>query len=417
MSVTKNDTRVVILEKVSLASLLLSIFFLSIDLNLNNIFLVVFIGLQIVLFFVNSKKVKVKKIKDNWKQIILYTLPFWLTLFGLFYTEEVKKGFDFLIRLFPLLFLPIIAIVNPKIFYLNYKKFGYTLVLSCLIVAFWSWTIAIQFTIEQPISRLFGPLHSHHNLIKHIDVHPTYLAIFLNTAIGFLAIELKDKTKMIKLFLFLISLVLMLFMFHLLSRTAMLYLLISGLIFVVYQKKWKVLIGGMALIISLGYTAYNINDNYLRDRLFKSLNLFEKETQFSRKDDRFDRWNASYEIFKERPIIGYGTAGEDKYRRAIFKRNKDMVAYNENYNAHNQFFEYLSTYGIVGALVFILFFGHLFLRVLKLKNYFLLFLLAGLFLGCITESILERSIGVVYTSLLVAFIISSYESKSNTNIV
>lgn len=171
----------------------------------------------------------------------------------------------------------------------------------------------------------------------------------------------------------------------------------------------------VAFIVVMGTLAYNVKHNYLRDRLFNSLNMFEKKTQFSKKDDRFNRLAASYEVFLKSPLVGYGTAGESKYRREIFKKNRDNIAYKENYNAHNQFFEYLSTYGIIGGVAYLVFFGGLFHLVFKQKSGYFLYLVTGVFLACITESIFERSNGVVYMAVLIGLLLSFSCQKQRIN--
>ena len=143
--------------------------------------------------------------------------------------------------------------------------------------------------------------------------------------------------------------------------------------------------------------AFNVKHNYLRDRIYNSLNFLEKKTQFSKKDDRFDRLSASYEIFKHKPIVGYGTAAESKHRRQIFKNKGDTIAYERNYNAHNQFFEYLSTYGIIGGIAFIIFLG-LFQIILKNRNAFFTYVFIGLFFACVTESVFEGLKGGLYST-------------------
>ena len=174
------------------------------------------------------------------------------------------------------------------------------------------------------------------------------------------------------------------------------------------------LISGSVIVIILAMLAFNVKHNYLRDRIYNSLNFFEKKTQFSKKDDRFDRLSASYEIFKHKPIVGYGTAAESKHRRQIFKNKGDTIAYERNYNAHNQFFEYLSTYGIIGGIAFIIFFLGLFQIILKNRNAFFTYVFIGLFFACVTESVFERSQGVVYTALIIALMLSY--SKGNTQL-
>ena len=393
--------------------LLLSVFFLPISMNLNNIFLLLFIASSAIIIFskpiINSRTL----LKNNIGILIIATLPFLLNALGLLYTDELEDGINYTIRALPFLFLPTIAICAPMIFRANFNKMGYALVAGCLIVAMYSLTttlIEIQ-QLNKPIKELFGPLYSHHKLVKDLGLHASYLSIFIYTSIGFLVSQIERMNKKRKIISFIVIVFLTGFLFHLLSRNAIIYFLTASFVYLLYSKRWKILFGTSIVIIALGYMAYNVNHNYLRDRIFNNLNVFEKETKFSKKDDRFDRMAVSYEIFLKRPIVGYGTAAESKYRKALFKRNKDMVAYNNNYNAHNQFFEYLSTYGIVGGLSYVLFFGYLFLIAIKHRNKFIIFILLGVFMACITESIFERSLGAVFTALLVGVLLSYNPSK------
>lgn len=397
--------------------LILSIFFLPNNLNLNNIFLVFFILLSLPLIFLNKEISFRNIVNKHWPALLITTIPFCLNAFGLIYSDELKQGFNYLVRAVPFLFLPMIAFIKPEFFIESYKKLGYALVVGCVVSAFYSWGFSIIeiWQLKKPIKELLGPLYSHHNLLKSLDLHAAYLSIFIYTAIGFLVIEFKKGSKKWRSIFIVTILVLTAFMFHLLSRNAIMYYLLSSIVFLIYFKYWKILISGVFIVFILGFLAYNIKHNYLRDRLFKSLNIFEKETQFSKKDDRFDRLAASYEIFKQSPIFGYGTAAESKYRKQIYLHNKDIVAYENNYNAHNQFFEYLSTYGILGGLAYLIFFGYLFNLVVRQKNAYFLFLVTGLFFACLTESVFERSNGIVYASMLIALILS-FKTERRINI-
>ncbi|MDA8874186.1 O-antigen ligase family protein [Winogradskyella sp.] len=396
--------------------LILAVFFLPIHLNYNNIALVCFIGLSIILFAVEDRKEKWERIKNNKWVLLIVVIPFLLNALGLIYTDEPKKGLDYTLRTIPFLCIPLIAIVLPIVFITNYKKMGYALVLGCLFVALYSWSHALIeiSTLNKSWEELFGPLYSHHNLVRFLDLHAAYLSICIYTAIGFLVVEFKNFRKSLKTASIISIILLLFFMFHLLSRNAIIYFLIASIVFLILSKQWKLLISGSVLVIILAVSAYNIKHNYLRDRIFNNLNFFEKKTQFSKKDDRFDRLAASYEVFTQRPIIGYGTAAESKHRIEIFKRDRDMVAYNESYNAHNQFFEYLSTYGTIGGLSYIIFFMFLFYKAFKLKNGFLVFTITGLFLACFTESVFERSQGVVYTALIIGLMLSFHLAKKET---
>lgn len=408
-----------LIKQLNIYSLLLAVFFLPIHLNLNNIFLVIFIGLSLILFLFENKNANWKKIIKNRGTLSAVSIPFLLNAIGLIYTDEPIKAFDLVIRAAPFLCIPLIAISFPNIFYNNYRKMGYAIVLGCFFVMVYSWSFSISeiLSTNKPFKELFGPLYSHHNLVKTLDLHAAYLSICIYTSIGFIVLEYKTLNRNFKLLAMSSIFILTLFMFHLLSRNAIIYYILASIVFLVCSRKWKVLTIGITAVILLGIFAYNVKHNYLRDRLFNNLNIFEKKTQFSKKDDRFERLKASYVLFQQKPIIGYGTAAESKHRREVFKKNNDRVAYERNYNAHNQFFEYLSTYGIFGGIMYLLFFFYLFYLVYKQKRGFFLFVITGLFFACLTESIFERSQGVIYTSIIIALLISFYKNQTETQTI
>src|SRR5690606_35209457 len=148
------------------------------------------------------------------------------------------------IRSIPFLLIPIIAASNPPFFLDNYKRIGYSLICGCLFVTVWSWFFSIQLILNEgtAFKEFFGPLHSHHNLLKHLDMHATYLSIFIYTSIAFIVIEFENYNKYKKVFFSLVIVLLTAFMFHLLSRMAILYFGLSSFIYLIYKKNWRVFI-------------------------------------------------------------------------------------------------------------------------------------------------------------------------------
>lgn len=394
-------------------SLISAVFFLPLSLNLNNISLVVFIVSSFLLFFFKDYNKKKLILKSNSKIIILFSIPFLLNFFGLFYSENINLAVDYNIRALPFLLLPMASIISSKLLFNNYKKMGKALVLGCISTAFFCWAFSFYeiYQLNRPFSAIIGPLYTHHNLLKPLDLHAAYVSICIYTAIGFIIRTYLDSKQETKRFYFITALFLTIFMVQLLSRNALIFSFFSLSVYLILKRKWRLLFVSYftASLVLIG--AYNINHNYLRDRLFNNLNLMEKPTKFSKKDDRFDRLSASYEIFVKSPIYGYGTASENRFRDAVFKRNRDKVAYQNSYNAHNQLFEYLSTFGIIGGLAYFIFFAATFYLVFRLKEGFFIFIASGLFSACITESVFERSQGVIYTSLFLSFLIIFYCKK------
>ena len=104
------------INQLNIYCLIIAVFFLPIHLNLNNIFLVCFIGLSSILFIIENRKEKWEHIKNNKWILLIVIIPFLLNALGLIYTDEPKKGFDFTLRTIPFLCLPLIAVTTGTVF-------------------------------------------------------------------------------------------------------------------------------------------------------------------------------------------------------------------------------------------------------------------------------------------------------------
>ena len=391
--------------------LFLAVCFLPINIRLNNIFLVCFFISALFLCFIDKKRINKHVKKWKLKLVSLLSLPFILTAAGMLYTDEFTRGVNDVIRATPFVCTPIIGLLRPQLFTDNLNKLGYSLVVGCLFVAFYSWIDIVSKAIATGVSSLtlFSSLNFNHNLVSGLNLHATYVSLCVYAAIGFLVYNYERASSTKKKYITgVLIFVLFLFLLNLLSRNILICFFASSSVYLMYYRKWKLLIIGAVILFGIGYSAYNLRHNYLRDKLFKSFNFFEKESKFAKKDDRFDRLSASYELFLQRPLFGFGTAAESKHRIAIFKRNRDYVAYNEKYNAHNQFFEYLSTYGLVGGMVYLLYFGRIVFWVIGMRRGFFIYITFALVMLTVTESIFERTQGVVFTSIFTTLLFCTH---------
>ena len=90
-----------VVNQLNVLCLILTVFFLPLHLNLNNIFLVSFISINTILFFTVDTKNKFDSLKTNKWSILLIAIPFLLNALGLIYTDEPNKASDFTIRAVP----------------------------------------------------------------------------------------------------------------------------------------------------------------------------------------------------------------------------------------------------------------------------------------------------------------------------
>ena len=397
------------LEKANSILLVLMVFTLPLNMFLNNLFLSIFLGLfAIYTILTFKKKPPIKRLK-NYRLFIILNIPVLLLLIGMTYSPEIKQGLKEFGRLIPITVMLLYLFLNPSFFNKQIKYLLYALLIGTLISALISWGGAI-FEIYQnndTLMALFTREYANHHLSEKIGIHTPYLALFVNTSIGICVYSLYDKNSLFsKMFLKISLLILIVFLFNLMARNAIFCFILFGFVLLVKTRKYILLASFVGVLIALSVYIFTTEKNFLRDRFFKSINIFETETIFSKKDSRFDRIKASYEVFKQFPLLGTGTANSDMYRLEQYYINRDSEAYNENYNSHNQFMEYLSTYGLLGGISFILLISTLFKITFSKKSFFLFFMTSSFFIATFTESLLERSWGIVYYIVLILFILS-----------
>ncbi|MCR9182172.1 MAG: O-antigen ligase family protein [Flavobacteriaceae bacterium] len=397
------------LDNISKWTLYLMIATFPLSLFLNNLFATVFLISFGLFLLVNQSLIDNNAGRNKWFLFVVFSIPFLLTLMGSLYSSNPSGAVKMIGKIAPLFFFAFYAVFQGQWFENKIKPAFLFLVFGCLVSAILSWGLSLYeiFKLNLPISALFTQEFAYHNLAEKLGVHTPYLALFINAALGFIVYSFYDKKKFLpKPLLWLLFIILTGFLFNLMARNAIFCFLLFGVIYLIKSKNYLLLLFFFIIVSALTFYIYDTEKNFLRDRFIYGVNIFEEETIFSKKDNRFARWQASVEVFKQFPILGPGTDAAEKFRKEQYVINLDSEAYNEGYNAHNQFFEYLSTYGLLGALLFILMVFYLIKVTLKQQSVLLLYLLGCFLLAMVTESILIRSWGVMYYGFFIICILS-----------
>ncbi len=389
--------------------LCLSVFFLPLNMKLNNMFLVCYIGLY---FVEGNLKSKFKIVRKNYTEILLVSAFFMFYLLGSVHSEFTYLASKQIERSIPFLVIPIAFLSEPLIYKKNQEKILYSLTFGCLSAAFVCWFVLIyKITINNDFDKILTWQYSKLNLINPINQHSPYLSMFLFTSIGFLATQLKKKSN--KYYMLLMIAILFIFNLHLLSRTGTFYLLITSVIFLLYNKNFKFLLFFM-LLISLFFLKVINNDNdkngYFRSLFVEQIGL----NGVDQLDDRFERWKYSIQLFRDQPFLGVGTGDVDALRTSKFLENNDIIAFKNSYNAHNQFFEFLSGQGVFAGIFFLFSFTFILFKTLRHNQFFYFFSLFGFFICCITESMFRVSWGIVYFSIISSLFFTIIEDRKNT---
>jgi hypothetical protein len=118
-------------------------------------------------------------------------------------------------------------------------------------------------------------------------------------------------------------------------------------------------------------------------------------------------WSVSVEKLVKEDHWVFGFSPGD--RRAVMNEEYYKIGLNpwyENYNIHNQFVQIFVELGLVGLLIYTTLHLQLLILALKQKNYLLLFLIFGLIIFQLTESIIERNKGIVFFTFFLTMLTS-----------
>ncbi|MDW7690524.1 O-antigen ligase family protein [Flammeovirgaceae bacterium SG7u.111] len=266
-------------------------------------------------------------------------------------------------------------------------------------------------------------------LCKPIGIHPTYFSVYLTFSFFALAIFKFFKRQSLH-YLALTLFIGMIIMLS--SRMVIISLIISIFILTIGHKfisRKKIFIA-LSIISSLIIIDININDlNKTRVLEAISFNKDISKERFGGKAYRLKIWSSIIEEFQKeslsKQIIGVGSGDGLAYYHKIFYSNNLEVAYKENYNAHNQYIDYLVHNGLIGLILFLIILLHIFIITLNPKipeNIFgfkilLQMLVCIVIFSMLTESLLYVQKGIVffvfYTCALYHIIINRIEENSN----
>jgi O-antigen ligase len=359
------------------------------------------------------------------KSIWLFALFYLLHVVALTYTENIRHGLFQLEKKAFLLVLPLIVLGSAKItrseFAFILKTFLGSVIFASLIcfgVAFhrnnyWE-------TFEYPVWYYF----SYYDFTEVLKIQPNYLAIFTCFSI-FTLLHFWIKNRLAyttkKTFLLFSGVAYLFFLLLLLSgRTPILTLVIVVFTATGYYfyKKGR-LIKGIALIFMLSITLvvaiYQIP--IIKERLLQTFSLTQETTWISHMGDgkgghpsvRLQKWKAAMTIIEAHWLMGVGVGDVQDALQAEYKRTGFELAYNAQYNAHNQFLQTWLGLGIIGLSVLVTCFGVFTKQAIHNQDSFYLAFIVLFFVCSITESTLERQFGIFFFAMFNALFISQEE--------
>lgn len=256
-------------------------------------------------------------------------------------------------------------------------------------------------------------------------MHPSYLAMYFNTALlfSFFLLLRTDLKKLHKKFLIAAFILLSVGVWLCLSKTGILVwcLLIFGIVLYnsLVRKKLRnsilLFIFFVVVITSAIVAIPRFEMRFLN--LFSISHNLEKIDKTTTESSRVRIliWAQTLELIEEEPLIGTGT-GDIKDELFVKYRNAGMTgALGNKLNVHNQFLQVFATLGIFGFLAFMSALLFPTVRAIKDKHWLYLAFLAVFGLNLLTESMLEKQDGVIFYAFLNALLFFHFNPNSTKN--
>lgn len=246
------------------------------------------------------------------------------------------------------------------------------------------------------------------NLSIEIDGHPTYISMFIISALVLL-LQQKEfgKVFLTKHQYILIQLVLLLVLFLFavkISYLVSMLILLTYLGFIIHKKSKKTIGFAILFIILAGILTYQTPG--IKQRMLKDLQALSTSTTEVNKEnklkERIALWKASIQFIKNNPTFGTSFLGISS-KSGIYPVAKIYYPkLEQEKNCHNNFLEFGVRYGIIGFVLF-LFIFLLFWRIgIQQHSFEIIGILILLTFFSLTESFMFRELGVSFTAILMS---------------
>ncbi|MDD3877587.1 MAG: O-antigen ligase family protein [Bacteroidales bacterium] len=378
--------------------------------HLTNVIFISFSILTLVAWFINPVPVR----KSIWKNLV-FILPFLPYLFEfLLNSFDPLARFEFEKKLFFFTSFFVFPIFMNLTGFKNYKLL--LLVFSLSVTALCLYAFAGLMVHGIPFSASAyenGSFILRHHFEKLSGLHSTYYSVFALLSAYFLFKRSFSEKKPVKIGLIVLASILLLSALYIAVRIAFITTAVFIFFLILEQKtnlRQKLFYGITALIIFLSVSFLFPS---LKSRLgeFGSMS-FNNMNHNNTISQRTAIMSCSWHVFSNNLIMGTGSKHFQQKLNNCYSSKDWPEGANLNFNPHNQYLSIGINYGIFGLLLFISCLFIIGRKLIKFPEgkYFCIAIL----LFFLTESLLERSMGV-YLFGLIAVLMFNIKDSTNEN--
>ena len=375
------------------------------SLKLRALLISLFLLLQAIHFFMNKKR-----INETWF-VILLTSPFLFYTLSLTYTDNLAEGLKSLERITFLFLGPLVLYLNRSYIYLKTFK----LALNVFSV---SGILLVLYSIVSLIYSGINPLSSDYFTVRTAleqfsRMHPTYFSLTISIAFLYLlsTLFLKENTtsKAVKISgLFIISTGLLVA-----SSKMILAGTVLSSIYIVFKNLPKRNAALLALSGSVVLAVVIYSSDPLKIRITEFYRAISSESIEQNNPDSMRKVIFEGAVFaiKQQPFLGAGIGSQQELIDNYYLKQKQTLAFNKHFNAHNQYLQTWITAGIMSFILLILILITLITIGIILNNSLLASVGILFALSMFSESILTRQDGVFLFAFFPSFLVYAVWNK------
>ncbi len=365
-------------------------------------FIIILLSLLVIIYTIISKKFVINK------EVLLYTIPFWLILIVSIINLKDLSGLKPIQNSILFLILPIIFYNIPKEnfsaqkinFYFEVLK--YTLVLiavSYFLSFFYFYNYKDLFVYEYNIPKFRDYIY---NEVSFFKIHPTYFTSIVIFSITRSMDKLITKKKYSELlFIGFFTLVVLTFLAK--FNMVFLFILFAYVLFFKTQlshiKKGILFLTIVSSSLILFFLIPGIKNRF--DEMIDSYNNPPKGMEFDSTNIRVSIVKCSSSIAKENFWNGVNFNDLEDKLLDCYEDNYDSDFYkNKKYLTHNYFMYILLGSGIFGLMIYLFYAYKVFISVKMINSFMLSIAMINIFFLNFTEDFFYRQKGLFYFSLL-----------------
>jgi O-antigen ligase len=336
----------------------------------------ILLGLLLLLLIKQLKSPFIEK--EVWKNPIVWSLGFYLgwTFITSITSADPIVSFKFLLMklwfVLPIILIGTLVFKNPK----NIFRFIWLYSIGMTVVIF--------YTIARHYGYNFGEEEGHWVMSPFFKDHTIYGASVAISVFFILGLLLhKQHGPLLQLVLLVMFIITALGLYFSYTRGAWLSVVVAILVWLLikYKVKFKyLLVLGIIVLSTIFFSWDQIQMELARNKAEHTTTSFDERLQSATNVtsdasnlERLNRWNAAWEMFKKKPVFGFGP-GTYAFEYAPYQDPDMLTIISTNFgnagNAHSEFLGPMAEMGVLGILAMILFVIALFYKGITLYNKF-----------------------------------------------